>query len=356
MRASGVASLAAPLIAAAVLACAPAGGLPPVAPLPSPAPQEPTGWTEIRGSLFSLMTDVARSSAEAFASELELFVVLVKRLTGLARLPEEPLQIFVFANGLDFERYRLEPYHEGFFVSDGRRSFALMSASELSLEMRQKLFHEFTHYLISGSARDRDYPLWYSEGLAEMLSSVQWKDGSAIVGLPPARLAGARALGRWISLERLLSARTTSGMSLEDGSLFYAEAWALVHHLHTAKRRDGASRYRQMLDYLGQVRGGSEWRPAAERAFGAPLEDLEVELRQHWTTPTQELLGLRLDLATLEPAASGMPRSVPQADVDAKLALLTAVIREMSVGQRSPFAPPSDGGLEETPLELPRGD
>jgi hypothetical protein len=350
MRAGDVARLVAPLIAV-VLACASPEELPsprPVAPVTAP---EAEGWTEIHGSLFTLTTDVPRSRAQAFTSELELFIALVKRVTGEAVFPEEPLQIFVFARDADFERYRLEPNQGGLFIYDGQRSFALISGSDPSMETRQKLFHEFTHYLMSAKARVREYPLWYNEGLAEMLSSVAWKDGSAIVGLPPARIAGARALGRWIPLESLLSAHTSSGMSPEDADLFYAEAWALVHHLHTAKHGGGADRYPQMLDYLQRVRGGSDWREAANRAFGATLDDLEVELRRHWLTPVPQLLGLRVDLSTLAPATSGLPRTVPQAEVDARLSEAEAVLAMRGAPPRldPPFEGPFDGGSERSP-------
>ncbi len=302
---------------------------------------ESAGWTEIRGSLFTLTTDVPRSRAQAFASELELFIAVVKHVTSLVVFPEEPLQIFVFASDLDFERYRLEPNQGGLFIYDGERSFALMSGSDPTLETRQKLFHESTHYLMSAKARVNDYPLWYSEGLAEMLSSIEWRGGSAIIGLPPARVAGARAMGRWIPLESLLSAHTSSGMSPKDADLFYGEAWALVHHLHTAKHSSGAGRYQQMLDYLQRVRGGSEWREAANRAFQTPLEDLEVELRHHWMTPVPQLLGLRVDLSTLAASTSGIPRDVPPVEVDTRLSEAAAALAK----HRAPpsLNPPFEG-------------
>src|SRR5262249_34682783 len=76
MRVYDVARVAGPLIVA--LACATPGELKPRPLDPRIAP-ESASWTEIRGSLFTLTTDVPRSRAQAFASELELFIAVVKR-------------------------------------------------------------------------------------------------------------------------------------------------------------------------------------------------------------------------------------------------------------------------------------
>ncbi len=301
-------------------------------------PREPRGWTQIRGSQFLLTTDLGPAGARHFAEDLEMFTALLRRVTPQRGFPESPLQILVFANASDFERHRLEANQGGFFVSDGKRSFALMNEAAFSVHTRQKLFHEFTHYLMSATAQTGSYPLWYHEGLAEMLSSAEWKGGSATIGLPPARIAGERASGRWIPLVDLLAVKAVSELPNGDRSLFYAESWALVHQLHTVWRSTRPERFRQMHRYLKLMRRGVGWRKAAKRAFGASFALLESELRQHWIDSERRVGGIAIDVALLELAESGPPRSLPQREVDASLAELEDLVRRVR-GAR-PEAPP----------------
>ena len=341
-----LAQIAGLAIAACALGCAAAK------PQASDSAPETRVWSQIRGSRFTLTTDLGAASAAHFASELETFAALATRVLGLGRFPDSPLQVFVFSQRADFERFDPAPNQGGFFVSDGSRSYAVISFSEFSEELRQMLFHEFTHYLMSPSALSRAYPLWYAEGLSEMLSAAAWKQGRATVGLPPLRIAQARHSGRWIALDRLLSTSTTAGMTLEDGSLFYAESWALVHYLHTARHTRGVNRYAQMLDYLERVRSGADSRSALEQAFGVTPLDLEAELRQHWADTSRKVSVLHVELARLAPATHAAPRALSQPELDAALLECTAVVRELRRRGTGPFDLPFEVGPPENPFEV----
>jgi hypothetical protein len=212
------------------------------------------------------------------------------------------------------------------FTSDGTRSFVLMGDAAFSYLTRQKLFHEFTHYLMSETARAAPYPLWYGEGIAEFMSTAHWSAGSSAIGLPPARIPGDRALRRWLPVARILSLRDINELEAQDRSLFYSESWALVHYLQTAGRKSGSSRLPELVKYLRRVRQGVPWRRAARQSFQGGVPALEAELREYWRKTESGVAAFLVDPAELEIAESEPPRRAPQSEVDALLVELEAVL------------------------------
>lgn len=79
--------------------------------------------------------------------------------------------------------------------------------------------------------------MWLNEGLAEFFSTFQYEKGRAIIGRPlEAQLIFLNQVA-WLPLQAVLAAKMDSPEYNEDfrNSVFYAQAWALVHYLLCAK-------------------------------------------------------------------------------------------------------------------------
>jgi Flp pilus assembly protein TadD len=139
------------------------------------------------------------------------------------------------------------------------------------------LFHELTHHFMY-QYFPAAYPLWYSEGFADLIGSTTFDDtGKARVGAPVGNryysLRGMR-LYDWIAMKTLLSAK-----SLDDvkgrADLLYAEGWLLTHYLTITGKRQG-----QLARYVAAINAGTPFAKAATDAFG-DLHKLDDELKAY---------------------------------------------------------------------------
>src|SRR3546814_2033139 len=122
------------------------------------------------------------------------------------------------------------------------------------------------------------YPQWYTEGFAELYSTIRFMDdGSFHVGdVPQARGMGLDYLPD-IPLDRLFDTKATlSGMQQYPS---YTVVWLLSHYLNFAPDRQ-----RQLVAYLKALNGGEDSLTAAKRIFG-DLDALQKEVRRYKRGP-----------------------------------------------------------------------
>lgn len=122
------------------------------------------------------------------------------------------------------------------------------------------LFHEYAHYFMYQHAAAA-YPLWYSEGFAEVYGTVELIDGGFRIGGAATHRANIlRHLNNY-HVERLLD--PPERMTGEDGAQVYALGWLLANYLSFSGERTG-----QLESYLRLINTGMTSREAAEKAFG----------------------------------------------------------------------------------------
>lgn len=144
------------------------------------------------------------------------------------------------------------------------------------------LSHEMCHLVLSEYFGDAPFPLVLSEGLA-MLAESQIDNRRLI-------LAGtALASDRKIPLGDLLSAQR---YTINKPVIFYAEAFSLMHFVHSKLTT------RQFRDLLANIKGGSTFADALQRALYVPLrknfmEDLSLAWEDHAIAHAQYLRALQ---------------------------------------------------------------
>jgi tetratricopeptide (TPR) repeat protein len=207
--------------------------------------------------------------------------------------PVVPTRIFAFDDERAFRELSPEGRFVGWLVPSMRENLVAVLETE-GIDAVEIVQHEYVHFLLRNQG-GAPLPSWYDEGLSELLSTVAVVDDEIRVGRPPTHRFETLALSPWIPLERVLSARSLDGWSDEDLSLFYAEAWLLVHYLHHVHSPGHAKPEAAVLAALDVERGvrsaltrftgaierGATVAVASERAFGMEPRALETALRTY---------------------------------------------------------------------------
>lgn len=146
-----------------------------------------------------------------------------------------------------------------------------------TLDSQRVLFHEYTHHFMLTNFSTA-YPHWYSEGFAELYSTVEFKDdGSFHLGnVPQSR---GRDLKRFpdTRLSRLFD-HSVKLTPLEQYQS-YTVGWLLSHYLNFNSERQG-----QLAAYLAALNKGEDSLAAAKRIFG-DLDKLQAEVRKYKSGP-----------------------------------------------------------------------
>src|SRR5687768_13903833 len=156
-RLGGFAALALPLCSSTVLA---AGG---------------ERWLKVAAPEFTVITPLREKEALAWTAEFSQFIAALQGFINVnpTRLPR--LTIVVLARERDFARFR--PLREngtpmevaGFFSRRASGAVAGVVGTGMRDETRSTLFHEGTHWFLSGF--ELPNPVWLEEGLAEVFST-----------------------------------------------------------------------------------------------------------------------------------------------------------------------------------------
>jgi thioredoxin-like negative regulator of GroEL len=238
---------------------------------PAPARAE---WLRAESPNFILYGNSSESALRARILLLEDYDRLL-RLIVAVRAPPAPNKLHVYiVSGLD-DLQLLRPVTAdvaGLYTAtpDGIAAFvdgrAQMGDNEI-------LFHEYAHHFMLQHAPN-PYPAWYVEGFAEYFMTARFTPRQIDVGKASPSRVYSIMQSEWLPFERILSGGT-QGLSRDQRSTYYAQAWLLTHYFYnTPDRQAGLGRL------LAALRGGQP-REALQSAVGLTPEALTVELRRY---------------------------------------------------------------------------
>jgi tetratricopeptide (TPR) repeat protein len=275
-------------------------------------------WVEVKSKHFTVVSDESEAAARAAAHRFEEIRAVFQALSPSTSLTSgRPLTILALRDE-DSMRRLLPGFWEaeggarpiGLFLGDTPRVFALFRLDRAENGAGQSVvFHEYVHFLI-GLNYDA-IPLWLNEGLADFYASSATEGDRVLVGRPaPVSLKVLKQRPN-LPLETLLAVDGDSPYynEQERASIFYAQAWALVHYL----LNDAGGAHRpQLAAYLKETAAGADPVEAGRRAFG-DLEAFSRALEAYVHRSTFDALPLK---ATAVPAASRYTaRTVAPAEV-----------------------------------------
>ena len=187
--------------------------------------------------------DKALATVADLASFRQFFLYLLPEAQGDSGLP---VKMLMFRKTRDFYKATGSRHFSGYTIPS-LFEYRLLMTEGPSRSITRVAYHEYAHYLLRNQT-DRNYPLWYEEGLATYLSVVDIDADPITLGkLPCCRLNQTTRTTAEPSLDAVLTAVDVTNWSSRDLRVFYDKAWLLVHFLRLG-HKVGFDDLRQQLD------------------------------------------------------------------------------------------------------------
>ncbi len=250
-------------------------------------------WHRAESEHFILYTEDSEENTLEFVQDLERLNEVIALFTGVdiaaADLPpSSKLTVFRYGETRDMSVLAAGNRNTGiggFFMPRVTGSVAFVPrqqnrqrgrsrsrdiSREMQLDPRHVLFHEYVHYFMWQHA-DAPYPLWYSEGFAELFANLEFNEDHFVIGnVPTSRSASLATVS--INLEDTFDPQP--GRTRNYTARTYAHGWLIASHLNLNSERRG-----QMGTYMQAIATGASRMDAAEQAFG-DLDVLTDELEE----------------------------------------------------------------------------
>jgi tetratricopeptide (TPR) repeat protein len=295
------------------------------APLPTSKP-----WIEVRSENFTITSCMDEEDTAELAERLKLFRAAVQVFTNIRMgAAPVPTHIYAFDGAGSFAAFKFSRYGLGYFISEMRGNFVAMQYSRW-LDPTALILHEYTHFLVHNQ-NALHYPKWFDEGFAEFMSTLEVRDGVVWVGGVPKDRAKQFAYTRSLPVRKILTAERYARWPEEYKTMFYAQAWALVHYLLSGRQSEEPFTG-EMARYLGLVEAGRSEDEAFEEAFGMSVGELDRALKGYLDRGRLVSVGLPVEKI---PWAKGVQRRTLPADESAsRLGKLMLVLRKGEPAQR----------------------
>jgi tetratricopeptide (TPR) repeat protein len=272
-------------------------------------------WIELRSQNFLVVSNEEQEEAVALLRDLELFRSVVLKITN-TRVYEVrvPTVIYLFRNRRSFAPFRPGRNVAGYVLPTAHGNYIAIDGGARALETRETIHHEYVHFLVR-NAGGFHYPIWYDEGFAEFLSTVEVDGDQVVIGKIPTLRAKWLKNERSISFERVTNARSYDDFGSQSKSMFYAQSWLLVHYLltgHLHKNRVEKNRFPELIRYLELVNQGVESSEAIEQAFEGGAKGLRKGAGKHLARRRFQVLAI--SVSSLPPVEEPLgPEHVEQA-------------------------------------------
>jgi len=251
----------------------------------NPRPTESADWVRVETPNFIVFGEGGEKRTRDVAAEFERFREALGRVVaGAATRAAVPTTVVVFETRRSLAPYR--PIYNGkpvdvagYFSSDSDINRVVLTIENREQALRT-VFHEYVHLVASNVAEG--IPVWLNEGLAEYYSTFLVKDEgrSATLGAVVPEHVALRNEKPLLPLKDLLGVTHDSPMYNEGErrSVFYAEAWVLVHFLIAGE----PSRSKELAEYARATGAGMPAAQAWEHSFGNydPIPDLRRYVKQ----------------------------------------------------------------------------
>lgn len=259
-------------------------------------------WLRISTPHFEMYTTNSEQQALAELRMFEQVRDFFLHTAGAESVAGNPVRIIAFSSRQEYLPY--SPNASAFAYYEQARNGDYIVLEDIAPEHRAAALHEYAHLVLTHEGLK--LPVWLSEGLADLYSTLTFQGNCATVGAPlPGRMY---ALGtrRWLPLDTLFAAGQSSPEynNRQLASIFYAESWALVHML-----RFGDGYAPRFGSFLGAIMGGDSAPDALESAFGKTPQEVYRDLQCYVQKCTMNTSVYRINspTATIEAQSAEAP-------------------------------------------------
>jgi len=236
-------------------------------------------WRVVEGPAISIYTDGSLEAATGLYEELERFRAAAMWFTNLQKANVGKVRIMAFKSGTDALPYLIDKEVGAWasMTSDGNLAATKLEGKAKAID-RQTLKRDLVKmWMDHAGVRS---PLWYREGLSELVSAFNVEEKTVTIGgLPPFELQQYAAL---IADEKKghapgeLLSESPGRYTVEDR----ARVWLAVHYLMVAN----TERQTALRDYFRAWTKGTPSADAFAAAFGQPpAEFYRLEVARYGT-------------------------------------------------------------------------
>ncbi len=250
-------------------------------------------WLLITSKNFEIVTDLKEEKARRLMQDLEAYRYFSIDMMGLNMLATtKPLRILAISDTGNFKKLGLPEMMAGVFCLTSLGYTAIANVSEYSTNSkaasfgRQVLFHEYNHFLMRFITNAKNYPMWYSEGMAEYWGTFRFDGQKIYIG--DAQSLEFRSMDLFnrvgnmqLDTKKIMATDSLPFSSKKESdktlvSSFYAQAFFLTHYFHsTAELQAATDKY---IEYLGY---GYKRDDAFQKAFNTTYEDLDKNVKSY---------------------------------------------------------------------------
>jgi tetratricopeptide (TPR) repeat protein len=240
-------------------------------------------WVNLTSKHFNIVSNADEGDTRQLALKLEQFHFVFSKLFNISSATTVPITVVVFKSDSSFKPFK--PLYNGkpanlagYFQGGQDEKLIALNINGNEEHPMALIFHEYTHLLTS--LAPREWPLWFTEGIAEVYSTFDVKKTEVTLGAPVSRHVFLLRESKFIPFEALFGVRHNSPAynEREKQGIFYAQSWALAHYLMFA---DKSARRDQLVEFLTLISRGMEPGPAFTRAFKTDFATMEKDLRRY---------------------------------------------------------------------------
>lgn len=246
-------------------------------------------WIRIKTPNFTIVSNSSEKDARLVATKLEQFRTTFGAIFPNARLTSSiPTNVIVFKSSGSYRPYKpkrgdgkADEWIAGYFQSGEDVNYITLSTDGENGDTFGTIFHEYVHSLLNTTFGKSQVPPWFNEGLAEYYQTFAIQEDQKV---ELGRLqTGHLQLLQQTKLIPLKDFFAITNYSLHRNgnhsrSIFYAQAWALIHYLIQG---NGGTKLDQLGKFLQQVMNNVGPEKAFQAAFGMDYATMEKALDKY---------------------------------------------------------------------------
>jgi tetratricopeptide (TPR) repeat protein len=245
-------------------------------------------WISVKSKNFYLIGNATEKDIRAVGTKLEQFRETFRLLFQQANISSSiPTTVIVFKDKTSYNPFRPKLSNgkpdeniAGYFQPSEDLNYITLSTEGEKADAYGTIFHEYVHFLVETNFGKSEIPPWFNEGLAEYYQTFKIEnDQKVTLGDIQNNHLGLLQRNELIPLKDFFE---IDNLSLHQNgnhsrSIFYAQAWALMHYLIQGNK-DLNKKLGRFMDLLIQKVDAEK---AFQEAFQMDYSQMENALRNY---------------------------------------------------------------------------
>jgi tetratricopeptide (TPR) repeat protein len=236
-------------------------------------------WLMLKASRFGIVSQLNEKETRLWAEEFDKYVSALHLLYSADDNNLSPLTILLFKDKKQFSPYIFSTESGqvkkviGVFANFDDWSTIGLPGLKAYQQTRTTIFHEAVHWYLK--SQNLNAPLWLEEGIAEVFSTFEIRNGKGRWGLPiQAHVDFLNYKGLQPTKDFLFA---TQDEALHKLDTYYPQAWAMVHYYLFGNSSKNRVKFNLFMSELGK----KTTKEAFESAFEMTYEEFDRELQRY---------------------------------------------------------------------------